>query len=425
MAAIPVTVALRSSREGEVCAAIDAHPRLTVHSRCADLSEAVGAIHAGVSIALLSEQPHLTRDVIADLQARSLPIAVAETPEESARLRIVGVERIVELRDPQAIADYVAEAATRNPASQTPVRADAGVTLRGDGDPSIDPESQPTRGRRIVVWGPTGAPGRTTVAVNLGAALARRGSHALVVDADTYGGAVAQACGMLDESAGLAGLARTALSGSVSDAAIATHSVTVGDNLAVVTGITRPHRWSELPAAALDVVWEAAARCADDVVIDVGFGLAHDEELTYDTHAPQRNDATLSALRAADAVIAVGTAEPLGIQRLIHGLEALAEHASAPIVVVNRVRRDVAGPRPEQTIADALTRYAGVSDAWMLPWDPSSADAATLAGRLLRESAPRGRLTRAIAALAAHVDSEVSRPLSARTPVIDPTLLTH
>ena len=62
----------------------------------------------------------------------------------------------------------------------------------------------------MAVWGPTGAPGRTTVAVGLADEAARLGISTLLVDADVYGGVVAQVLGLLDESPGLAGAARLA-----------------------------------------------------------------------------------------------------------------------------------------------------------------------------------------------------------------------
>jgi Mrp family chromosome partitioning ATPase len=59
-------------------------------------------------------------------------------------------------------------------------------------EPDVPP---PTDGdtRRVLaaVWGPKGGPGRTTVAVNLAFEAAAAGGEVLLVDADTYGGAVA------------------------------------------------------------------------------------------------------------------------------------------------------------------------------------------------------------------------------------------
>src|SRR5262249_54584000 len=70
-------------------------------------------------------------------------------------------------------------------------------------------------GRTIAVWGPAGAPGRTTVAVSLAAALARRGLRTTLVDADPYGGSVAQHLGVLDEVSGLLSAARLTADGAL------------------------------------------------------------------------------------------------------------------------------------------------------------------------------------------------------------------
>ena len=82
-----------------------------------------------------------------------------------------------------------------------------------------DPEERPAgRGRVVAVWGPTGAPGRTTVAVGVADEAARLGVSTLLVDADVYGGVVAQVLGLLDESPGLAGAARQASAGGLDGA---------------------------------------------------------------------------------------------------------------------------------------------------------------------------------------------------------------
>ena len=53
-------------------------------------------------------------------------------------------------------------------------------------------EARPSGGRVLVVWGPAGAPGRTTVAVGLSSEIAAAGHECLLLDVDAYGGAVAQ-----------------------------------------------------------------------------------------------------------------------------------------------------------------------------------------------------------------------------------------
>ena len=103
---------------------------------------------------------------------------------------------------------------------------------------------------------------------------------------------------------------------------------------------------------------------------------------------PRRNGATLSALDAADIVLAVGAAEPVGIQRLVQGLGELAGSATHPRVVVNRIRASAAGPRPERAVTEALARYAGVSDAVLVPDDRDALDRAMLEGVTLRAAAP-------------------------------------
>jgi MinD-like ATPase involved in chromosome partitioning or flagellar assembly len=280
-----------------------------------------------------------------------------------------------------------------------PVVADlaAGVTAAGGGGPVVD-------GRLVAVWGPPGAPGRTTVAVGLAAELAALGRPTIIADADTYGPSVAQVLALLDESAGLAAAVRAAGQGALDPPRLARLAPVVCPNLRVLTGLARTSRWPELRAAGLDAVWRACRGVAGWTVVDCGFGLEADEELTFDTAAPRRNAATLSALAAADIVVAVGSADPVGLQRLVRGLQELVEvlgpAAAAPAVVVNRVRAAAVGPRPERRIRDALARYAGVEHAYLVPDDRPALDAALLAGRTLVECAPTSPARSALADLA-------------------------
>jgi MinD-like ATPase involved in chromosome partitioning or flagellar assembly len=266
--------------------------------------------------------------------------------------------------------------------------------------PADPPAAAP--GRVVAVWGPTGAPGRTTVAVTLAAELAALGHATVLADADTYGGSVAQVLGLLDEAPGLAAAARAADHGTLDLEQLARSAPLVAPHLRVLTGIVRPQRWPELRPPALARVFTLARLLGPWTVVDCGFGLEQDEELTYDTAAPRRNGATLVTLDHADLVVAVGSADPVGLQRLVRGLVELADllPGVTPVVLVNRVRTSAVGGPAEGRIRDALARYAGVEAPILVPDDRPALDSALLAGRTLTESAPGSAARLAIAGLA-------------------------
>ncbi|HEU4675313.1 MAG TPA: hypothetical protein VFS29_04965 [Motilibacteraceae bacterium] len=269
------------------------------------------------------------------------------------------------------------------------------------------------RGRLVAVWGPTGAPGRTTVATTLASEAARLGVPALLADADVYGGVVAQVLGLLDEAPGLAAAARLATTGSLDLPALARLAPVVPPGLRVLTGIARADRWPELRPGALEAVWALARSLATLTVVDCGFCLEQDEELSFDTLAPRRNGATLTTLEAADVVVAVGAADPVGLQRLVRGVSELREALPgvAPVVVLNRVRGGPVGRDHERQLVEALERYAGLHDPVLVPEDRNALDLALRRGEPLAEVAPGSPARKALAALAARLAGvEASAP---------------
>ena len=272
---------------------------------------------------------------------------------------------------------------------------------------ATDSDGEAPPGAIIAVWGPAGAPGRTTVALNVASELARLGQPTVLVDADTYGGCIAQALSLLDEAPGLAAATRSADQGSLDLAALARLAPEVSPGLRVLTGIPKAERWPELRAAALEHVLTLTRRLARFTVVDCGFSLEDDEELSYDTLAPRRNAATLTSLAVADQVLAVGAGDPIGLQRLVRGLQELGTVASpSPTVVINRVRSSAVGPRPESRIRDALTRFAGIDDPRFIPDDPATLDGALLAGQSLAEAAPDSELRKTLVLLAREICGE-------------------
>jgi MinD-like ATPase involved in chromosome partitioning or flagellar assembly len=277
----------------------------------------------------------------------------------------------------------------------------------GEGPPGDDAGAGPTR--TTAVWGPAGSPGRTTVAVNLAVELVLAGRRTLLVDLDTYAASAGVHLGLLDESAGIAQACRLADQGGITADGVARSAVrarVAGATLQVLTGLTRSDRWPELRRAALDAVLTAADEGWDEVVLDCGFSLEQDEELSFDIPAPQRNAATLAGLAAADRILAVGTGDPVGLPRLVRALDELdqAETATGAVVeiVVNQVRADASGVAPRSQVRSVIERFAGDRMvAAFLPWDRKALDRALLGGQVLAEAAPKSSLRRALSALAA------------------------
>lgn len=381
--------------------------------RCVDVADLVAAGSAGLArAALLSadlrrlDGEALTRLAVAGVAVVGLVPPGDENAEQ--RLRRLGIGQLLPADAPvSVIAQAVLSAVTVGTAA--PVHALAGPPSslapapRMSADEPVEIESGDGAGRVVAVWGPTGAPGRTTVAIGVATELAGQGVDTLLVDADVYGGAVAQMLGLLDESPGLAGACRLANNGTLDVTGLTELAVQVRPHLQVLTGIARADRWPELRPSAVDVVLGLARSMAAVSVVDCGFSLERDEELSFDTAAPRRNGATLTVLEAADTVLGVATGDPIGLHRYVRGLSDLADAVptAAVTTVVNRVRAAAVGGGDAQAeIRAALDRFAGVRDPWFIPLDVASCDAAVASGRTLVEVAKSSSTRRAFQVLA-------------------------
>ena len=447
--------------------------QIEVVRRCVDLAEVLGAAGAGLARAVLlsPDLRRLDRDAVTRLHADGVAvvgIAPPGDPEATERLTALGVDTVVAADAGTAVvaAAVTAAVAAASGPGGAPVHAFGGGGGRGagraapghragDGGPdgggpdggsrggggsrdpggtpddgsrggggSRDPGSTPDDGspdrpalpgpgdlpgRLVAVWGATGAPGRTTLTAALGSELAGLGIETLLVDADVYGGTLAAHLGVLDESPGLAAAARAANAGSLDAAALVGHTLGIGDRLSVLTGIVRADRWPEIRPASLEVVLDLARRVAAVTLVDCGFCLEEDEELVFDTLAPRRNGATLTALAAADTVLVVAGGDPVGLQRLVRALDELGDRVAPPDVrvVLNRVRRGPVGADPVGQITAALERFSDVTPVVFLPEDRAACDAALLRGRTVPEAAPESRLRTEVAELARQLAADV------------------
>jgi MinD-like ATPase involved in chromosome partitioning or flagellar assembly len=269
----------------------------------------------------------------------------------------------------------------------------------------------PGGGRVLAVWGPAGAPGRTTLATAVSAELARRAVPTVLVDADPYGGAVAQQLGILDEVSGLLSAARVCAGGLLAER-FGSVRRGIGPHLSVVTGLPRADRWVEVRAGVVEHVLEVAREHAH-VVVDTGFSLEQDPAADFGSR-PARNQMTHAALEVADEVVVVGNADPVGLSRLARGLVELREHvAGAPVrVVVNRMRATLGWSEKDVTaMVEGFTRLTGLH---FLPDDRALVDRALVAGRSVVEAGDSA-LGRAVGGLVdALVPETAAAPSSGR-----------
>ncbi len=450
---LPVLLAVpEPGAEAELVASLGRPGAVVVVRRCVDLPDLLAAASTGTAVAAVvsSALRRFDQDAVARLRRAGVAVVGLVVPPQEAgaaaagagsaadaaevRLRQLGIEQVVvaspaaDSGNPDGLAAEVAQAVRTAVATDTATGAGPGLDgpTALDGDPdrgTVDlrsPATPPGPRRVLAVWGPTGAPGRSLLAWHLAGEHAAAGRSTLLVDADVYGGTIAQLAGLVDEAPGVVAACRAANAGALDVPRLAglARSIPLPSReaapLSVLTGIGHASRWPEVRPAALETVLASARALAERVIVDCGFNLEDDEELSYDTSAPRRNAATLAALSAADEVLVVGSAEPVGLTRLIAGLDdlrsALEAAGAAPTVrvVVNRLH---ASGRQRREVAAALERHAAVVPAGMLPFDPAATDRAQREGRLLLEIEPRSPLRLAIAGLVeAPAHEDIARP---------------
>lgn len=356
--------------ESAVLQHVEQSADLMVLRRCMDVADLLGAAGTGqaqVAVVALAA-PGFDARAVSHLQDAGVhAVGVAADPasdEVLERAVRIGVSTLVAPHDVAELSRMVRDLPDAHPS--------------GPSSPAPAAGAGPVTGARIrAVWGPAGAPGRSTVAAAVACALSR-GRHVTLVDADPWAPSLAQQLGLLDDTSGLLAAVRSVGSGRLPDQwPQCVRRIT--PTWDVVTGLPRPERWNEVRSDAVAAVL-TAARGHGDVVVDTGPVLEENPD-----GRPGRNVLTLESLRVADDVLVVGAPDPVGLTRLVHGVARLWEMGlgSRVHVVVNRMRPGVGFSRPQ--IVEMLGHHVGGAPVHFLPEDRGTADRALLAGRSVVE----------------------------------------
>ncbi|QWC84065.1 hypothetical protein KLP28_10630 [Nocardioidaceae bacterium] len=254
--------------------------------------------------------------------------------------------------------------------------------------PTASSSSSPRgrRGRVVCVWGPVGSPGRTTIALALAGELAARGRRTTLLDLDPWGGTVGQHLGILSEVSGLLAASRAASGDTLTADRLDELCVGVGRHLRVLTGLPGADRWSEVGVGTVEHLL-GAARELGDVVVDPGPALDPAAVGGWGGR-PVREHLATEAVAAADVQVLVGSADPVGLTRLVRAAAQLAEiRPEGPDLVLLNRQRPTLGWGPEEVV-DVVRRAVPDAPVVTLPDDRAGVDRALAEGALLTESGP-------------------------------------
>lgn len=365
---------------------------MRVTRRCVDAVDllAAAALDPTAQVVVSADLPRLTADAVDRMRVDRRVVGLAVDAAAADRLAALGVEPVLRVGS----------------STEATLRMIAATVDHPRSAPEPDPSPVPagvgnSAGLLVAVWGPQGAPGRTTVAIGLAEALAEAGRTVLLVDADTYAPSLTMALGVVEEASGLIVACRHVESGSSVQTAWRSAVRRVHGGLHLLGGLPGPERWPELRSGALERIWTAARESFDAVVVDVGFCLEQDADAAW---GRRRNAAALTALASADLVVAVADSSGAGAARLCAAWPSLLAATGGQSVRVVRTR---AG-RDGREWSRALTAAGVRAPIHPVPPDDRGVARAWRIGRTLGEVAPRSRARRAMQALAADVLSETS-----------------
>jgi MinD-like ATPase involved in chromosome partitioning or flagellar assembly len=362
-----VTVAGDPELEAMLAERIGSHRDFELLMRCVDRTELLGAIRGGsLDVVVSAGLPHwVDPQVVEEARTRGLRIVVVGGEPASGERTVRFGLRHVAGPDPAAILGAI-ESATGLP--PPPPSAPAGP-----------------RGRLIAVWGPKGAPGRTSIALELASLIARSAPSTLLIDGDPYGGDLLQLAGIVEELPTIVWAARMAAKDELDAAALGSELRRVGRGGPVMLpGLPRPELWPEVS----DFGWRrllAVARAEFEYTLcDTGFCF-EPEPSPYPESGEGRNRSARAALTDADQIVAVCRADPVGVKQFAWAVDALRGLVDLDkvIVVLNRTRH---GKTAE--LRDLVRRHTGKRAAACVPERVGDWHKAVDAGVPLLETKP-------------------------------------
>lgn len=406
MMQIPIIVV--ADEGGRFISAIESQRgQVSVVRHVHDMGEMLGIAQSGIARAVLvvTQAHEMTQSLVSSLHQMELSVCIVADTHAPPSLDDVTI--VDSLADTQEIVEAIERSVKilleQTPQADRPPEHVRDLTQAPGSQAQITEEagSESLPGKLLTVWGPLGAPGTTMLATNLAAAYAEAGYKTCLVDADTYGASAGAVLGLTDDYSSLAQLCHHAERGAVTETHLNELVQTVRHKdsyFDIVTGINRADRWAEIRRTSLTKVYETLLQKYDLVVADTAFCLEEDEALSFDSIAPQRNEATIASLQRSDGIVLVGLADVVGVPRLIKAYDQLIqtiqpENPQDISIVFNRVRSEAVGPSARVALDHSWQRFGPTHPIdLVISEDAGTADKARLSGKTILEVAPASQL---------------------------------
>ena len=368
----------------------------TVVRRCLEAVDVLAAasIEPHAAVVVDADTPRLSADTVAAIPGlrERIVIALAADQEAAVRVRNWGIDRVVLLSDPDVLDRLTTELTSH--------KQSAHKAAVSEHEKSRNP--QPAMGDAsgiTVVYGPAGAPGRSTIALGLAEAWSRSGDRVCLIDADSIGPSLALLVGMTEDVSGVLVASRYADQGALDIRSLGSACRRLDDRLWLMSGVGSADRWHQLRPASFERVVRLCAENFDRVVIDTNPLLnveGFDDALT--TGIPSRDGVTRSALHLSDCVVVVTQPDAVSVLRLSADLPLvtrLIEHSRVSVAVNRSSKRDA---RAGNHVAEVLTETGINVPVHTVPED-GAVSTCRRNGSLLWEVAATKKLRRSLSKL--------------------------
>jgi MinD-like ATPase involved in chromosome partitioning or flagellar assembly len=253
----------------------------------------------------------------------------------------------------------------------------------------------------ISCWGPSGSPGKSTIASNLACELALLGQRVLLLDLDTLAPSLAIALGLVDTPAGLSACLRLAEQDrlTIQEYQRLTVAIQLGrSELRFMPGLNSPARWPEVTAERVSKLLASVQSEIDLVVLDLPQATHFRTNLNHpsamiSSAETTRDSLLIDMLLSSSKLVMISGADPVSAHRFLAAQEYLNELSQNlnPYTIVNRFRTSALGSKARQELEETYLNLGKVRIDAFIPDEPENLDSALLNGlplTLLKRSSP-------------------------------------